>query len=178
MGCINAATLAGVTFDCSDIPVGGLKKIYLTHRADVASTVVDGAVTVATIALTKSVELEFNNKDAFTNFNESMTSTADGIVNNVPTIVVEFPKMSVAKRNELNALVSGAGIELVAWVETAAGTKHAVGLDFGLYASLAMGQSGTGRSDKNVYQLTLVGEESYLSYDASAVWDDVVASLA
>lgn len=178
MGCTNATVLAGVAFDCDDIPTGGLKTIYLTQKADVtASTVVAGALTLATIALTKTVQLEFNNKDAFTSFTDVKTVTPAGVVSAVPTIVVEFPKMSVAKRNELSALTKSAGTELVAWVETAAGTKHAVGLDFGLYASTVNGQSGTGRSDKNVFQLTLTGEESELSYDASAVWDSVVASL-
>jgi hypothetical protein len=179
MGCTNATILTGVAFDCDDIPTGGLKTIYLVHKADITTyTVVAGAMTSATIALTKVVQLEFNNKDAFTSFTDVKTVTPAGIVSAVPTIVVEFPKMTVAKRNELTALTQSAGTELVAFVETAAGTKHVVGLDFGLYASTVNGQSGTGRSDKNIFQLTLTGEESELSYGADAVWEEVLVALA
>jgi hypothetical protein len=67
------------------------------------------------------------------------------------------------------------GVELVAFVETAAGTKHLIGFDYGLYASTVDGTSGTGRSEKNRYQLTLTGEEDSLAYDLGSEWADVIA---
>ena len=53
---------------------------------------------------------------------------------------------------------------MVALVETAAGTYHAVGLDYGLYAGTVDANSGTGRSEKNRFQLTLTGDELGLGY--------------
>jgi hypothetical protein len=68
------------------------------------------------------------------------------------------------------------GAELVAFIETAAGTYHMVGFDYGLYAATVDGNSGTGRSEKNRYQITLTGEEDSLSYCIeSAEWADVIA---
>jgi len=179
MGCVGEAALTGITFNCTDTNTGGLRKIYLCHKSDLAATVTNGAVDVAGFAITggNMVELDFNNKDAFTSFTDVKTVDPAGSIVAIPTIVVEFPRMTVAKRNELNAITANAGFELVAFVEDAAGTYSCVGFDFGLYASTVNGQSGTGRADKNMYQLTLVGEESHLHYDASAVWDLVETAL-
>lgn len=178
MGCLNGVTLANVTYSCDDIPVGGLKSLYLTKKDDVTITEAVGAlVTLTTIFAGDVVKLDFNNKDAFTAFDENATRNADGSGSVVPTIVVEFPKMDVTKRNALDNLVNSVGSEILAFAELASGEKIAVGVDFGLYASLVLGKSGNGRTDKNVYQLTLTGEESHLHRDASAVWDEMLAHL-
>jgi len=178
MGCTGENTLAGISFSCSDINTGGLKSIYLCHKADLTATVVDGVVSADDFAIDagKMVKLEFNNKDAFTSFTDVKTVDPAGGIVAIPTVVVEFPKMTAAKRNELDAISNSTGFELVAFIEDAAGTYSCVGLDFGLYASTINGQSGTGRTDKNVYQLTLVGEEENLHYGARDVWSDVQAA--
>jgi len=166
MGCIGTTALTGVTFNCTDAPTGGLKRLLISHLADVVLTMDAGATQVTSVAYSGSltagvVELEFNNKDTFTSFTDVKTVDPAGSVSVVPTIVVEFPKMTKAKRDALDAMTSNAGFELVAFIETAGGTYHCVGSDFGLYASTVNGQSGTGRADKNMYQLTLTGEESH-----------------
>lgn len=176
MGCTNTTALAGITFDCSDIPVGGLKNVYIAHKADVTLTETSGVVTsVVFAAADDRVLLEFNNKDAFSNFTDVKTVDAAGSVVAVPTISMEFPKMTAAKRTELDA-ITVAGLELIAFVKTAADTYHAVGTEYGMFASEVNGQTGAGRADKNVYQLTLLGEEDSLALPMdSAAWDDVVA---
>lgn len=108
-------------------------------------------------------EIQFNLKDGFSVFSEVKTVSADGVVSSVPTISIEVPKMSEAHRNDLNNLAKP-GAELVAFVQTAAGTYHLVGWEYGLYASSVDGNSGTGRAEKNRYQITLTGEEDSLSY--------------
>jgi len=173
-------TLTGISFDCTDLGIGGLTKVYIANKEDL-----DGIVTVSgntvTIAPTTStlvgdgdaVEIDFNLKDGFSVFSEVKTVTADGTINVVPTISIEIPKMTAAHRDELEE-ISKAGAELVAFVETAAGTHHLVGWDYGLYASTVDATSGTGRSEKNRYQITFTGEEDALSLDiADAEWDDV-----
>ena len=75
--------------------------------------------------------------------------------------------MTAGKITALNEIAKG-GAELVAFVETAAGTYHVCGLDYGLYASTVDANSGTGRSEKNRFQLTLTGEENGLSYSISS----------
>lgn len=178
MGCTPSLTLGGISYSCDDIAVGGLKRVLYTLSADATLTETSGEITAATIASGDTVELEFNNKDGFSAFSEEKTVEANGVVNVVPTVVVEFPKMTASKRAELDQ-ISVAGIELIVWVETAAGTYHAIGVDFGAYCSLVSGQSGTGRSEKNMYQVTFTGEEDHLSYSVdSTAWTSVVGSLA
>ena len=187
--------LTGIAFSCTDLPVGGLTKIYIGERSDVISatagnvTVDDdktsanyGDVTIgaATGLVTDAglVELSFNNKDAFSVFTDVKTVSADGVTSTVPTIAVEVPTMSAAHRDALNELAS-AGAELVAFVETAAGTYHMVGFDYGLYAATVDGTSGTGRSEKNRFQITLTGDEDSLALALTAEqWADVTDSVA
>ncbi len=176
MGCTPSLTLQGISYSCEDIAVGGLKRVIYTLSSDVVLTEGSGTISAATFS-GDSVELEFNNKDGFSAFSEEKTVEANGVVNVVPTVVVEFPKMTAEKRQELDA-ISVAGIELIVFVETAAGTLHAIGADFGAYCSLVSGTSGTGRSEKNMYQVTFTGEEDHLSYAVSdAAWQEVVGAL-
>lgn len=182
--------LTGIGFSCTDLPVGGLTKILIGERADVigagAVTVDDdktsltyGDVTIgATTGLVTDaglVELSFNNKDAFSVFTDVKTVAADGTVSCVPTISVEFPVMDKTRRDALEQIAVG-GAEIVAFIETAAGTHHMVGFEYGLYASTVDGNSGTVRAEKNRYQLTLTGEERSLAYDLTdANWNAVLA---
>jgi hypothetical protein len=78
--------------------------------------------------------------------------------------------MDATTRAGLEAIATP-GAELVAFVETAAGTRHMVGWDFGLYASSVDGASGAARADKNRYQLTLTGSENYLAYQPATGTD-------
>jgi hypothetical protein len=65
---------------------------------------------------------------------------------------------------------------VVALVETAAGTHHVVGLDYGLYFATVDGASGTGRAEKNRFQITMTGEEDSLAYYVeTAEWANVIA---
>mgnify|MGYP000628016424 CR=1 FL=1 len=173
-------TLTGINFDCTDLGIGGLTKVYIANKADLDGivTVSGSTVTIAPTTTTlvgdgDAVEIDFNLKDGFSVFSEVKTVSADGTINVVPTISIEIPKMTAAHRDELEE-ISKAGAELVAFVETAAGTHHLVGYDYGLYASSVDATSGTGRSEKNRYQITFTGEEDALSLDiADAEWSDV-----
>jgi hypothetical protein len=121
------------------------------------------------------VQFSFNLKDGFSVFSEVKTSNADGTFSTVPTISAEFPKMDAARITALDQMSNGAP-EMVAFVKTAAGTHHVCGLDFGLYVSTVDGNSGTGRSEKNRFQLTMTGEEAGLSYSITSALFDVATA--
>ena len=175
-------TLAGISYGCDDLGVGGIVALAIANKADVI-TAVGGAVnidnstriidnaSVAALAAGDIMGVQFNLKDGFSVFSEVKTVNADGTTSTVPTVSVEMPKMTGERLTALNQL-SKAGAELVAFVQTAAGTYHVVGLDYGLYASTIDGNSGAGRSEKNRFQLTLTGEENGLSYQ----FDETVAN--
>lgn len=198
-------TLADIAYSCDDVAIGGIVKLYLANKADLvktggafdqlttngpiidydARTIKDGsAVDILAIAAGDGIEISFNNKDGFSVFSEVKTVSADGIVSTIPTVATELPKMTPAKTSSLNKLSKG-GAELVAFVQTAAGTYHVVGMDYGLYVGTVDGNSGTGRSEKNRFQLTLTGDELGLGMTleetgtdgGKAKFDIVVASI-
>lgn len=184
MPCNQAATLADIVFSCSDIPTGGLTKVLIadyynvTTNAFITVLANDVTVTPATTGLVTdgdAVNLEFNNKDGFSVFTDVKTINADGSFSVVPTISVEFPVMSKVKRDSLSDM-SSPYARVVALVETAAGTHHVIGLDFGLYFATVDGGSGTTRSEKNRFQVTMTGEEDSLAYFIEdAEWVKVIA---
>lgn len=163
-------TLADISYSCDDVAIGGIIELHIANKTDAeAALTLDStnrAITAAT-AVTGVSQISFNNKDGFSVFSEVKTVAADGVVATVPTISVELPKMTADKITALNNISKG-GAELVAFVETAAGTYHVVGLDYGLYAGTVDANSGTGRSEKNRFQLTLTGDEQGLAYSIGA----------
>jgi hypothetical protein len=166
-------TLSAISTSCTESYSGGLKSLLLYNKADLSDVTIaeaTGVYTAPTNLFTNAVEFGFNNKDAFSNFTDVVTANPDGTRSTVPTISMEFARMDTAKRASLMALTQ-AGAELVAVLETAAGTQHLVGFEFGLIASSIDGASGTTRSEKNRFQLTLVGEENNLSYQPATDTD-------
>ena len=164
MSCNPTTTLVGIGFSCDDIPIGGVKRILVERKSALEGlySVTDGQFAFTGAVPSTVIELEFNTKDAFTNIVEDKTSEQTGVVTNVPVIQVEFPKMDVQKRNAIEILTNPLD-SFIAFIELATGEHLAVGWQFGLYGSTVHAQSGTGRTEKNVYQLTLTGEESELS---------------
>lgn len=166
-------TLSAISTSCTESYSGGLKRLLIYNKSDlvdVTITEATGAYLAPTNLFANAVEFGFNNKDAFSNFTDVVTANPDGTRSTVPTISMEFARMDSAKRASLMALTQ-AGAELVAVLETAAGTQHLVGFEFGLIASSIDGASGVSRTDKNRFQLTLVGEENNLSYQPTAEID-------
>ena len=163
MPCDYSAISGDITLNCSDIPVGGILKAMVAKFADLTSfTEVDGELTAVTIAANKVVDLEFNYKDGFSNFTDEKTVDESGVVTATPNVMLEFPRMTLKKRNALETLTAS-GMELILFIETAAGTKHALGLDFGMMGAEVNGKSGAGRTEKNSYDVKFTGEETHLS---------------
>lgn len=123
-------------------------------------------------------EIQFNRKDGFSNFTDVVTVNADGSKEVVPSIQVEIPKMDFSKSAELYNMTQG-NVELIAAVETAAGTYHLVGVDFGLYAGTLDGASGNSRTEKNRWQLTLTGSEAEaaVNIEAADSFNNIVAAV-
>ena len=173
-------TLSGITYGCDDLGIGGIVELHLASKADILAEVTkDDPTRVISAATTPAanavVEIEFHLKDGFSVFSEVKTVNPTGGFTTVPTISVELPKMDAAKITALDQMSNGPK-EMVALVKTAAGTYHAVGLDHGIYVSTVDGNSGTGRAEKNRFQLTLTGEEDGLSYSiAESAYNNLIA---
>jgi hypothetical protein len=191
MACIPSQALQAINFACES-PTGGLKSVYVGYRTGnddagnpltgldlLSGYSIDrdsgsptfGQVTVTTLSDTATDpavtgplfhEIKFNNKDGVSVFTDALTVEANGSKSVVPSIAIEIPLMNPDNNTALGIMSEGG--ELVALVETAAGTYHMVGADFGLYTGSIEGNSGAQRTDKNHYLLTLTGLESQLSY--------------
>ena len=182
MACtVDFSAVADIAYSCEELSTGGLKTVYICDKTDLTTngtlTVTSGAGAISGTGLVTDgvdlVTLGFNNKDGFSNFTDVKTVNGDGSGSAVPTIQMEFIRMGATLRNTLET-IARPGAELVAFVETAAGTYHIVGYDFGLYAGTVDGASGVARTDKNRYQLTLVGDENVLAYTlTSTEWAKV-----
>lgn len=178
MPCDLAVINADVTLNCSDVPIGGITKVMVMKLADLtAKTEVDGELTSVTIATDKVIDLEFNSKDGFSNFTDEKTVDDSGIVTAIPTVSLEFPKMTLNKRNALENLTTS-GLELVIFIETASGVYHALGMDFGMMGAEVNGQSGTGRTEKNSYNIKFTGEETNLARLVSeSAWATILTKV-
>ena len=159
--------LTNIDYSCDDLGIGGIVELHVAPKAAAltAITTKDDATRVISAAGAASdvVQIEFHLKDGFSVFSEVKTVDPTGGFTTVPTISVELPKMDATKISALDQMSNGPK-EMVAFVKTAAGTLHVVGLDHGLYVSTIDGNSGTSRNEKNRFQLTLTGEEDGLSY--------------
>ena len=178
MACNQSVITGDLTLDCSDVPVGGITTVYVARFDDVTSFVeVDGELTGISLVAGHTVNLEFNPKDGFSNFTDTKTVDESGAVIATPELVLEFPKTTLDKRNALEKLVRPNSTYAL-FVETAAGVRHALGLDFGLDASEGKGMSGKQRSDKNKYEIKFSGEEINLARTIDdTAWALIVTSL-
>ena len=190
--CTPLFAIPSITFDC-DIPLGGLSRVYVTYLQGDGSSIygfndldinatntiigsggsylIQDADATAMGAITAAnnpwVEIPFNTNDEVSNFIDEKTTNTNGTSETVPTIELELALMSAERQQALREMSRG-GLPLVAAIETAAGTYHIAGADFGLVGSVS-GASGSQRSDKNAYTLTLTGRERELAiaFDAS-----------
>ena len=179
-----SVTIAGITYACTDIPTGGITRALIADYDNIRTndfvTVAGNTATITPASadlLTDgdAFDLQFSNRDGFSAFTDVKTVNADGTFSVVPTLSLEFPVMTKAKRDELEAISAPLG-RVIAFVETAAGTHHILGYDFGLYVSTVDGASGTGRAEKNRFQITLTGEEDSLAIGITSAqfYGDVV----
>ena len=194
MGCITSLELDGLGLDCNDIPTGGIKNVYIANACDVALGFVDkplkddlspnakfGQVTSLAFSGVSDgsgevYRLDFNKKDGVTGWSEAKTIDDTGLVTNVPTLTIEFPKMTKEKRNIVNDVLNP-NVNVILFVETAAGTHHVLGAKYGMKATSGSGASGTGRAEKNTFTLVFTGEESELSFDVSDKWANVTGKV-
>lgn len=179
MGCKPIGITSDLELNCNDIPLGGIVTVYAARYEDIDGkyTEVDGEITAITPTASSIANLEFNNKDGYSSFEDNKTVDASGVVKTVPAVMLEFPKMTVAKRNALE-LFTTPNTEYVLFLETAGGVRHAVGLDAGVWGSEANGESGASKDDKNVFNLKFEGEEINLARTVSdAAWTSIVNQL-
>lgn len=145
-------TLSGITKDCA-ANMGGIKEVYLANKADVASiTVTSNKITA--IAMESTAKFK---KYAFRPNTSSMSSNyqvnqENGIAYVQTDLVMVFNRMETTKRVEVVAMAQG---ELVALVRDCNGLLWLLGEETPLILGAGDGLTGTARTDRNGYSVTL-----------------------
>lgn len=164
-------TLKGLAKDCA-ASMGGIVRVLLANFDDVtAKTVTDGVISAMTMASGKTFH-----EYAFRPNTSSMTSNwqvnaENGVAYVQTDLQMVFNRMETTKRVEIAALALA---DTVAIVEDANGKYWFLGNDNPLHLSAGDGQTGTARSDRNGYSVTLQDDSLGLPMEVSA---SIISSL-
>ena len=166
-------TLAGLAHDCEP-SMGGILELLLANKEDVTAVTVSdtthqiSAITMATSAKFKTYY--FNPETG--NFTSTYQINKQNGVRFVQSLItLLFGRMNTAKRIEMTALAQN---DLVAIVKDANGAYWYFGYDEPVTAQSATGQTGTARTDRNGYDLTLVDNSLGLPYEVDP---DIIEDL-
>ena len=155
-------TISGIVQDCATSK-GGVSEVYLANYEDVTDiTVTDNKVTGITMASGKKFKRYY-----FRPGTSSMTSTLNidnaAGVNFVQTVLTMlYSRMETTKRVEIVALAQA---DLYAIVEDNNGKFWLLGYDEPLVISAGDGLTGTARTDRNGYSVTLHDVSHEMPYE-------------
>lgn len=155
-------TLSGIAKDC--LPsIGGIVEAYIANKADVSAVTVTTnqvtAITMAGGAKFKAYQFRAGTGSLTSNY----TVNAENDSRFVETdLVLVFNRMDTTKRVEVVAL---AQTETVAIVKDGNGKYWFLGFDEGMTLGAGDGLSGTARSDRNGYSVTLHDVSHEMPYE-------------
>jgi len=154
-------TLTGISRDCLGNN-GGIRKVWLANYDNVASlTVASGAITAITMSNSEKFKLyEFARNTSSLSSNYAVNAE-NGTSYVESDLLMVFNRMDTSKRLEIVALAQG---NLVAIVEDNNGNKWYLGKDFPVTINAGDGLTGTARSDRNGYSITLRDESAELPF--------------
>ena len=159
---------------------GGIKNVWVALKCDVTATkdVDEQSNVVVTVAATdESQKPKPFYEYAFRKNTSSFTSTLNADQDNltqywVSELTMQFKKTEAAKRMSLMALVQN---DCVAVVEDNNGVYWFLGFDEPLLATSGTHNTGTQRSDANMYEITL-SDESNEAPMTVKTWDGSLVS--
>ena len=159
MGCVQ--TLSGLAREC-DANVGGLKKIYISPW-DATNVVTIGSGAISAITASGTPFMAYNFRQGAASMTKTLTKDdANGTYLVQTQIVINFAKMTAAKRTELAALTLGE-MQVIAvdnndtaWYLGRTAPVVAIGSQ--------VGQTGQAKTDANQYSVTLQEESGELPY--------------
>lgn len=171
-----AYTLKGLPRDCEQ-SMGGIAEVYIANYEDVTAVEVsnsdgtEGKISTITMTEGKKFYKYVLRKGAGSFTSTATIDNANGI--NYVTTVLTFNmlRMNTQKRIEMTALSVN---ELAVIVKDANGTYWYLGKDNPVAATNGSGQTGTARTDGNLYTIELSDESLGMPYEVDA---SIVAGL-
>lgn len=163
MSCIQ--TLSGIARDCAP-SMGGIVEVFIAPAAAVTSlTLTSGIITAITLDSSDPsytfhpYQFPRNTGSLSSNYTFDETTGARFVVSD---LVMVFTKMETAKRVEIQALALG---DAVAIVKDANGKFWYLGKDAPLTPTAGDGLTGTARTDRNGYSITLQDNSLELPFE-------------
>ena len=167
-------TLNGLARDCQP-SMGGIVEVLAINKENVKEiTATEGKVDTITLGGTSEKFKAFY----FARNTGSMTSAytldpSTGVRYVTTDLVMQFNRMETAKRIEMTALAQN---ELVLIVKDANGKYWRLGKDEPVMATAGEGVTGTARSDRNGYSITLQDTSLEMPYEVDeSIISDLIA---
>ena len=155
-------TLAGLTNDCA-ANMGGISEVYLANKADVSAiTLTTDKVTGITMNSTakfKAYHFRPNTSSMSSNY---QVNVENGVAYVQTDLLMVFNRMETTKRVEVVAMAQG---ELIAIVKDSNGVYWLLGEENPLLLSAGDGLTGTARTDRNGYSVTLQDNFSEMPHE-------------
>lgn len=155
-------TLSGITNDCA-ANMGGIVEVYLANKADVSAITVTSnkvtAISMNSTAKFKKYAFRPNTSSMSSNY---QVSQENGVAYVQTDLLMVFNRMDTTKRVEVVAMAQG---ELCAIVKDANGLYWMLGEEAPLVLSAGDGLTGTARSDRNGYSVTLQDNAQELPHE-------------
>lgn len=154
-------TLSGLVRDCNP-SMGGIKRVLASNRDEI------GAITITEGKVSAIADADGKFKGyAFPRNTGSMSSTYQISPENgtrfVQTdVVMVFNRMETSKRVEMTALAQN---DLILIVEDANGKYWLLGKDEPVVATAGDGMTGTAKTDRNGYSITLQDNSPEMPYE-------------
>ena len=155
-------TLSGLTNDCA-ANMGGIVEVYLANKGDVSAVTVTSdkvtAITMVSSAKFKKYYFRPNTSSMSSNY---QVNAENGVAYVQTDLLMVFNRMETTKRVEVVAMAQG---ELCAIVKDANGVYWLLGEEAPMLLSAGDGLTGTARSDRNGYSVTLQDNSSALPHE-------------
>lgn len=155
-------TLSGLTNDCA-ANMGGISEVYLANKADVSEITITSdkvtGITMASSAKFKKYSFRPNTSSMSSNY---QVNVENGVHYVQTDLLMVFSRMETTKRVEVVAMAQG---ELIAIVKDANGVFWLLGEENPLLLSAGDGLTGTARTDRNGYSVTLQDNFSEMPHE-------------
>ena len=158
-------TLSGIAKDCLN-SLGGIKRVLLANYADVTTvTVTSDKVSAITMDTGKKFKEYLFRPGTGSMSSNYQVSAENGVAYVQTDLVMVFNRMETTKRVEIVALAQA---DLCAIVEDNNGKFWLLGYDEPLVISAGDGLTGTARTDRNGYSVTLQDNSKELPFEVDA----------
>lgn len=164
-------SLSGLVRDCAP-SMGGIVEALIINKESVTditiSTEMVTAITLASSAKFKKYSFTRNTGSLSSNYTIDPATGARFVVSD---LVLVFNRMETAKRVEISALAQN---DLVIIVKDANGKYWLLGKDEAVNATAGDGLTGTARTDRNGYSITLRDTSLEMPYEVD---EDIISAL-